>query len=130
MGDGPQRDQARRENLEEIAAEPGSKTTVESNPHTIVYIQAFSHPRLRWATRRMEVWKREPRASVTLRLHRTGNEAPEAFFVSFTLPCQGVSYDIEPNLRGRRSWKPCTLRIGSAEWQKRPRRFSRACQEG
>ena len=90
MGDGPQRDQARREKLEEIAAEPGAKTTVESNPHTIVYTQAFSHPRLRWATRRMEVWKREPRASVTLRLHRTSNEAPEAFFVSFTLPCQGV----------------------------------------
>ena len=69
---------------------PRTNAGVEDDPHTIVYTQAIAHPRLRWATRRLEVWKGEPRARFTLRLNRISSEDPESFYLAFPLPCQSV----------------------------------------
>jgi len=84
------REQLRKERLEEIAATAGGKAAVDKNPNTIVYTQALRHPRLAWATRRLEVWRREPRARLTLRLNRTSSEAPEVFYMAFAFPCEGT----------------------------------------
>jgi hypothetical protein len=85
--DGAQRQRLREELLVESAATANAKTTVEENPHTIVYTQALEHPRLHWAARRLEVWKDRPRATLLFRLNRIASEAPEVFFVASRLPC-------------------------------------------
>ena len=72
------------------AATAREQAAVDDDPHTIVYTQAIAHPRLRWATRRLEVWKGEPRARFTLRLDRISSEVPETFYIVFPLPCQSV----------------------------------------
>ena len=66
------------------------KATVEDNPHTVVFTQPLGHPRLKWATRQLEVWKGEPRAKFTLRLNRISSEAPETFYVVFPFPCESA----------------------------------------
>lgn len=86
---------AKREKLrhgvfEETTGVAKEKTTVLDNPHTVVYIQSLDHPRLLWATRQLEVWKSEPRATFTLRFNRLSSEAPEVFFVSFPMPCESI----------------------------------------
>ena len=76
--------------LEEIPAVAAGPATVERNAPTTIYTQVLHHPRLQWATRRLELWNREPRARLTLRFYRISCEAPEWFFVAFSLPCEGV----------------------------------------
>ena len=63
---------------------------MDDNPHTLVFTQFLGHPRLKWATRQLEVWKGEPRAKYTLRLNRTSSEAPETFYVVFPFPCESA----------------------------------------
>ncbi|MFI5380466.1 MAG: hypothetical protein ACHRHE_14300 [Tepidisphaerales bacterium] len=84
------RDQLRTEAVQEIRATSDGKTTVAETPHTLVFTQAINHPRLKWATRKLELWKRQPRARLTLRLYRLSSADPEAFFTEFPLPCQGT----------------------------------------
>ena len=88
--DDRQREELRAEHLEEVPAVAEGKAAVEQNPHTTVYSQALSHPRLRWASRRLEIWNRQPRARYTLSINRISSEAPEFFFVVFPLPCEGT----------------------------------------
>ncbi len=85
-----QREKLRKEQLDEVAAQAEGKATVEDNPHTVVYTQWLRHPHLQWAVRRLEIWKGEPRARLVFRMNRISSEAPEAMFVSFTLPCEGT----------------------------------------
>lgn len=85
-----QREKMRQEQLETMAAESEGQATVADNPHTVVYSQWLRHPRLHWAIRQLEVWKREPRARLTFRFDRLSSEAPEAMFLGFTLPCEGT----------------------------------------
>jgi hypothetical protein len=89
-GDSAQREKLRREVLEESTAAAAENSAVQNDPHTIVYTQPLSHPRLSWATRRLEVWKGEPRARLALRFNRISSEDPEAFFVVFPLPCEST----------------------------------------
>ncbi len=84
------RDQLRKEAVQETRATPAGKATVVETPHTLVFTQAINHPRLKWATRKLELWKRQPRARLTLRLYRTSSADPEAVFVEFPLPCEGT----------------------------------------
>jgi hypothetical protein len=91
---GQERERLRREKLEELRANPEAKAAVRETPHTIVFTQAVRHPRLQWATRVVELWKREPRARFTLRLNRLSSAAPEIFYVAFPLP----TGDILPRL--------------------------------
>jgi len=76
----------RSEVLEETEAKAGAMARFEDTGPTLVYEQPLSHSRLRWAIRRLEIWKSEPRARYTLRLNRISSDEPEAFFVDFPLP--------------------------------------------
>jgi alpha-mannosidase len=50
----------------------------------------LDHPRLGWATRQVELWKREPRARLTFRLNRLTSFKPEIFYIATPLPCDGT----------------------------------------
>ena len=89
-GDPIKREQLQREKLEFITAKAGGAATVGDGPHTIRYTQALEHPRLKWATRQLEVWKREPRARLTFRMNRISSFDPELLCVVNPLPCDGT----------------------------------------
>ncbi len=89
-GDDSVREKLRAEKLDEVSATADGKVSVEQNPHTTVYTQTLRHPRLAWATRRLEVFHRKKRARLTLRINRISSEDPEVFFAVFPLPCRGV----------------------------------------
>jgi len=89
-GDAGKRRQWQQEKLEFVGASPAGPAVVEENPHTIRYTQPLEHPRLAWATRRLEVWKREPRARLTFRLNRRSSFEPELLCVVNPLPCDGA----------------------------------------
>jgi hypothetical protein len=71
--------------VKETPAVPG-ETAVEETGHTLVYTQTFTHPSLRRGSRRMELWKTEPHARITVKFYRNSSDAPEAFWVAFPLP--------------------------------------------
>jgi len=83
-------DELRAKYVDTVPATPEGKATVEETAFTLVYVQWLKHPRLAWAQRRLELWKNEPRARVTVRFHRLPSEAPEILYASFTLPCEGT----------------------------------------
>ncbi len=53
--------------------------------HTLRFTQEIRHPRLGSSTRELELWKREPRARITVSLDRLSSTAPEVLFLSFEL---------------------------------------------
>lgn len=83
---GQEREEMRREKLIDVEATVMEQTTRQETPHTILFTQPFQHPRLQWATRTLEIWKREPRARLTLRINRSSSAAPEIFYLAFPLP--------------------------------------------
>jgi hypothetical protein len=83
---GEARERMRREILEAIPAVVEESAERQENLHTIVFTQSLRHPRLQWGTRVLELWKREPRARLTLRLNRLSSAAPEIFYLAFPLP--------------------------------------------
>lgn len=85
-----QREKLRRERLEEVWARPEGPATVADNAHTVLYSQWLQHPHLKWAVRKLELWKGEPRARLTLRFYRLSDGNPEVFFAAFPLPCEGA----------------------------------------
>jgi hypothetical protein len=89
-GDPARREQLRQDALESTTSQPGGAASVENTPHTIRYTQALEHPRLTWATRQLEVWKREPRARLVFRLNRKSSFDPEILYIATPLPCDGV----------------------------------------
>lgn len=89
-GDPARRQQLRQEKLEFITASPQSATVSEETPHTVRYVQRLQHPRLQWATRTLEIRKREPRARLTFRLNRVSSFDPELLCVVSSLPCDGT----------------------------------------
>jgi hypothetical protein len=89
-GDPARRQQMQKEKLEFITAKGTAKTTVEDGPHTIRYSQALEHPRLKWAVRELEIWKREPRARLTVRFNRISSFDPELLCAVNPLPCDGT----------------------------------------
>ncbi len=89
-GSAEQRDKLRKERIEEVWAKPDGAATVEETPHTLLYSQWLQHPRLKWAMRKLELWKTEPRARLTLRFYRNSDDNPEALFAAFPLPCEGT----------------------------------------
>jgi hypothetical protein len=88
--DNAQRAKMRAEKLEETWAAPRDKAWLANSAHTAVYTQLLHHPRFRLAVRQLELWKRQPRARLTVRFDRLSSVRPEAIFVAFTLPCRGV----------------------------------------
>jgi len=53
---------------------------------TVRFTQRFRHPRLEGATREVELWRRQPRARLTVRFDRVSSLAPEVFYLAFDLP--------------------------------------------
>ena len=80
-----ERERMRSKVLQQIPA-AYEATTTEETPHTLVYTQAFRHPRLSKATRSLELWKRDSRARLTVRFDRVSSVAPEVFFLNFDFP--------------------------------------------
>jgi hypothetical protein len=58
----------------------------QDTPHTLRYTQEIRHARLGHSTRTLELWKREPRARLTVTIDRLASTAPEVFFLAFHLP--------------------------------------------
>lgn len=83
---GEARQKMRHERLEEVTATTSVLATMSETPHTLFFTQPLDHPRLDWATRELELWKREPRARLTLRLNRRSSAAPEIFYLAFPVP--------------------------------------------
>lgn len=88
--DAARRAALQREKLHFLDAQPAAETVVEESPHTLRFTQALEHPRLAWATRRLELWKREPRARLTFRLNRRSSFDPELLSLVNPLPCDGT----------------------------------------
>jgi len=89
QGSAEERERQRREILREVTAAPESARAVDTG-HTLVYTQALWHPRLRRAERRLEVWKREPRARLLLRIDRVPSVDPEVLYADFRLPAEDL----------------------------------------
>jgi hypothetical protein len=87
--DAPRREGIRKTALRRTAATYGA-AKVEENAHTLVYTQPFEHPRLQNAERRLELWKREPRARLRVRFNRLTSTAPEVFYLAFGFPAAGL----------------------------------------
>ncbi len=86
MTDPAERQTARAKFLTETAASESGAAVRTENPHTVVYTQSLSEPSLGWVTRRLEIWRDEPRVRVELKLFRLSSDLPEAIFASFPLP--------------------------------------------
>jgi hypothetical protein len=89
QGSAEDRERQRREILREVGAAPEGARAVDTGP-SLVYTQALWHPRLRKAERRLEVWKREPRARLRLRIDRLSSVEPEVFYADFRLPAEDL----------------------------------------
>ena len=63
---------------------------VERTAHTVIWTQTLRHPRLRWASRTLEVWKGKPRARLTVKLYRISSDDPEIIHIVSPLPCGGA----------------------------------------
>ncbi len=83
--DAEERERLRSKILRHVPAAYGA-TTVEETPHTLVYTQPIRHPRLDKATRRLELWKRDSRARLTVRFDRISSVAPEVLYINFAFP--------------------------------------------
>ena len=83
--DAEKREAIRRTSFRETAAAYAA-ASVQSTPHTLVYQQEIRHDRLAQATRRLELWRRDPRARLTVRFDRLSALPPEVFFLAFALP--------------------------------------------
>jgi hypothetical protein len=83
------REKLRASAFRQVPATYGA-TQVEETAHTLVCTQPVNHPRLEQATRRLELWKREPRARLSLRFDRISSIAPEVFYLNFAFPVERV----------------------------------------
>lgn len=102
-GDDDRRDQMRREHLHEVWAQPAAATDFSETAHTLRFSQRLQHPRLAWATRRLELWKDSPRARLSVRLNRVSSADPEIFYIVTALP----TGDLMPRLTcGGESFTP------------------------
>jgi hypothetical protein len=81
--------QMKPENLKRTAATYQPAKRIET-PYTISYSQRIEHPSLNSGERRVELFRGEPRASLTVRLDRKSRNSAEAFFVLCGFPAPGV----------------------------------------
>jgi hypothetical protein len=80
---------ARKDVFKNVPATYGA-AKYEENPHTMVFEQTLEHPRLERGQRRVEIFRREPRARVTVRFDRVASTAPELFYIGFSFPTESV----------------------------------------
>jgi hypothetical protein len=87
--DAKQREEMRAKAFRRVNASYGS-TAIEHTPHTLVYSQPFEHPSVKSGIRRLELWRSQPRARVTVRFSRIDSTDPEVLYIAFGFPVQGV----------------------------------------
>lgn len=75
-----------KETVTEINSTSEQDAIVEETEYSIKYIQKIKHPRMKWATRQLEIFKNEPKISVEVKFDRISSTAPEVIFVDFPLP--------------------------------------------
>ncbi len=90
LSDPAEREKAIRKGIIETRARYRRKATLEDSPHTLIAKQRFEHPALEWGIRRLQLWKRSPRARVSVRMNRRSSFSPEVFYVVFPFPCEGI----------------------------------------
>ncbi|MGB6199304.1 MAG: hypothetical protein WBF35_07140 [Candidatus Acidiferrales bacterium] len=86
MTDPAKRRSARKQFIKEIHASESGAAIRTDNPRTVVFTQTLSEPSLAWITRRLEIWRDEPRARIEIQFSRLSSDLPEAIFASFPLP--------------------------------------------
>ena len=89
-GDAARREALRKAILELVPASPAGRASAEETPHTLRYEQALVHPRLAWAVRRLELFRREPRARLVFRVNRISSHDPEIFGIVSAIPADGT----------------------------------------
>jgi hypothetical protein len=75
----------RRRSFQQSEAMYG-EAKAEDLHHAIRYVQEVRHARLGPSRRVLELWKREPRARISVSIDRLSSTAPEVLFLSFELP--------------------------------------------
>ena len=88
----------RRKSFQRSEATYGD-TQAHETPHTVRYVQEIRHPRLGSSRRVLELWRREPRARITVSLDRLSANVPGGF-VPVLRTAQGTA---APRLVQRRS---------------------------
>jgi hypothetical protein len=83
--DPEKREAIRKESLRQAAATYGEANAQET-PHTLQFDQEIRHSRLAQARRTLELWRREPRARISVKFDRLSSLEPEVFFLEFSLP--------------------------------------------
>jgi len=83
--DPEKRAQIRKESLR-LSAGTYGEVGFQETPHTCIYNQEMYHLRLAQAHRSVELWKREPRARISVRFDRLSSMEPELFYLAFGLP--------------------------------------------
>jgi hypothetical protein len=66
------------------------KALFEETSNTLLYTQRVIHPRLTDTTRRIELFKREPRARISIHLNRINSREPEVLYIAFGFPVEGA----------------------------------------
>lgn len=89
-GDEATRKKLQAEKLEFITAQSAGQTTFEENPYTLCFTQPLAHPRFKWINRRVELWKGQARARLTIRFNRISSFDPELLCVVNPVPCDGT----------------------------------------
>jgi hypothetical protein len=82
----PRRSSAMRP--EQVVRTPATygSAKAEETPYTLVFTQPIFHPHLVSGTRRLELWRDEPRARVTVTLDRASANTPTILYVAFPFP--------------------------------------------
>nr|WP_121270911.1 hypothetical protein [Pedobacter schmidteae] len=75
-----------KETVTEINSISENDAMVEETQYSIKYIQKIKHPRMKWATRQLEIFKNEPKISIEVKFDRISSIAPEVIFIDFPLP--------------------------------------------
>lgn len=75
-----------------LARKPASygAVKVEETPHTLLYTQEMVHPSVERATRRLELQRGAPRATLTVKFDRRPNLPPEVIYLLMPFPTGGV----------------------------------------
>ncbi|MFH1006837.1 MAG: hypothetical protein V1800_04950 [Candidatus Latescibacterota bacterium] len=85
---------SRKEKIAEFVRQETSQTMpaqgVAESPFTTTFDQRFDHPSLLWGIRRLEVWKEEPRARLSVTINRRSSMNPEVFYIRLPVPCGGT----------------------------------------
>lgn len=90
------------------------QTKEEKTAYTRIFTQPIVHPSFATASRRLEVFRDQPRATLTVRFDRISNTAPEVIYMMTELPLKGHCRASRPaECRTPRSLISCPARAAT-----------------